>query len=106
MDIRERPIEIEVTYALPDNQIMLRVSLPVGTTAHQAVELSGILGVFPEISLSQNKLGIFGKLVKPGAILRNRDRLEIYRPLMLDPKESRRQRARESKTALSHYDCD
>lgn len=105
MDIRERTIEIEVTYALPDTQIMLRVSLPAGTTAQQAVELSGILGIFPEISLLQNKLGIFGKLVKPGAILHDRDRVEIYRPLMLDPKENRRRRAQEFKTVLSHDDC-
>lgn len=102
MGIRERIIEIEVTYALPHNQIMLRMSVPVGTTAQQAVELSGILGIFPEISLSQNKLGIFGKLVKPGAMLRNHDRVEIYRSLVADPKENRRRRAQEFKTILSH----
>ena len=95
MDIHEQSIEIEVIYALSDNQIIRQVSLPVGTTAQQAVELSGIIGISPEIDLSKNKLGIFGKLVVADAILRNRDRVEIYRPLIVDPKERRRRRAKE-----------
>jgi uncharacterized protein len=95
MDIHERTIEIEVVYALPDNQVMLQLSLPAGTTALQAVELSGIIGIFPEIDLSQNKLGIFGKLVKSDTILHHLDRVEIYRPLIVDPKERRRKRAKE-----------
>ena len=95
MDIHEQSIEIEVIYALSDNQIIRQLSLPVGTTAQQAVELSGIIGIFPEIDLSKNKLGIFGKLVAAGTILHNRDRVEIYRPLIVDPKERRRRRAKE-----------
>ena len=95
MDIHERTIEVEVIYALPDNQVTLQLSLPAGTTAQQAVELSGIIGIFPEIDLSQNKLGIYGKLVKSGTILRHLDRVEIYRPLIVDPKERRRKRAKE-----------
>ncbi|MGH8763961.1 MAG: RnfH family protein [Nitrosospira sp.] len=95
MGIREQTIEIEVAYALPDNQTVLRLDLPAGTTAQQAVEVSGILGIFPEISFPQNKLGIFGKLIKPDTILRSRDRIEIYRPLIVDPKEGRRRRAKE-----------
>ena len=95
MGIHEQSIEIEVIYALSDNQIIRQLSLPVGTTAQQAVELSGIIGIFPEIDLSKNKLGIFGKLVGADAILRNRDRVEIYRPLIVDPKERRRRRAKE-----------
>ncbi|MDN5751668.1 MAG: RnfH family protein [Nitrosospira sp.] len=102
MDIPERTIEIEVTHALPDDQVVLRMSLPEGTTVQQAVALSGILDIFSQIVPSQNKLGIFGKLVQPGATLRNHDRVEIYRPLMVDPKEGRRKRAQEFKTALSH----
>jgi putative ubiquitin-RnfH superfamily antitoxin RatB of RatAB toxin-antitoxin module len=89
-------IEIEVVYALPDNQRVLQLSLPEETTAQQAVEACGILSTFPEIDLSRNKLGIFGRLVKPGTVLRSRDRVEIYRPLTVDPKESRRRRAKES----------
>ena len=99
MGIRERIIEIEVIYAFPDNQMLLRLSLPAGTTAQQAVKASGILGIFPEISFPQNKLGIFGKLVKPDTTLRSRDRVEIYRPLIIDPKEGRRRRAKESEAA-------
>ena len=95
MGIHEQSIEIEVIYALSDNQIIRQLSLPIGTTARQAVELSGIIGIFPEIDLSKNKLGIFGKLVGADAVLRNRDRVEIYRPLIVDPKERRRRRAKE-----------
>jgi hypothetical protein len=61
------------------------------------VQASGILKKFPEIDLAQNKLGIFGKLTKNDTVLRERDRVEIYRPLVADPKEVRRQRAAEGK---------
>lgn len=105
MDTRNYALEIEVVYALPDNQLMRQLSLPVGTTARQAVELSGIVGLFPEIDLSQNKLGIFGKLVKPDAILRDRDRVEIYRPLVVDPKEARRKRAEDFKAVKKNSDA-
>lgn len=91
-------IEIVVVYALPHDQIVRQLHVPAGTTARQAVELSGIGGMFPEIDLSQSKLGIFGKLVKPETILRDRDRVEIYRPLSVDPKDARRKRAEEAKT--------
>ncbi|SOD41446.1 RnfH family protein [Nitrosovibrio sp. Nv4] len=96
MEAPERKVEIEVAYALPENQVMRRLSVPPGTTAEQAVLFSGIIDLFPEIDLSRNKLGIFGKSVKPGMVLRDRDRVEIYRPLIVDPKESRRKRAKES----------
>lgn len=90
-------IGIEVAYALPHDQIVRQLNVPAGTTAKQAVELSGISGMLSEIDLSQNKLGIFGKLVKPDTILNDRDRVEIYRPLAVDPKEARRRRAEEAK---------
>ncbi len=92
-----KPIGIEVAYALPHDQIVLQLNVPAGTTARQAVELSGIGETLSEIDLSQNKLGIFGKLVKPDTILNDRDRVEIYRPLSVDPKEARRRRAEEAK---------
>lgn len=98
MEVHEHKIEIEVVYALPENQIMRRVSVPSGTTARQAVALSAIIDLFPEIDLACNKLGIFGRLVKQGTILCDGDRVEIYRPLMVDPKESRRRRAKEFKS--------
>ena len=85
MEIHERNIDIEVVYALPCNQVTRQLNVPLGTTAEQAVEFSGILRLFPEINLLQNKLGIFGELIKPGTVLRNRDRVEIYRPLIVDP---------------------
>lgn len=90
-------IPVEVAYALPDEQVILRLEVEAGTTARQAVEASGILERFPEIDLEQNKLGIFGKLAKPDTVLRAKDRVEIYRPLIADPKEVRRQRAAEGK---------
>ena len=86
-------IDIEVAYALPWNQVLRHLKVPFGTSAAQAVQFSGICKVFPEIDLLHNSLGIFGKLVKPETILRDHDRVEIYRPLTVDPKEKRRKRA-------------
>jgi uncharacterized protein len=90
-------ILVEVAYALPQQQLIIPVKVAEGATAEQAVQASGILKKFPEIDLAQNKLGIFGKLIKNDAVLRERDRVEIYRPLIADPKEVRRQRAAEGK---------
>jgi uncharacterized protein len=90
-------ILVEVAYALPQQQVILELMVPQGTTAEQAVILSGITAKFPEIDLASNKLGIFGKLIKSDTALRERDRVEIYRPLIADPKEVRRQRAAEGK---------
>ncbi|HUW27825.1 MAG TPA: RnfH family protein [Sulfuriferula sp.] len=90
-------IMVEVAYAQPDMQVILPVSLTAGATALQAIEGSGILEKFPEIDLRQNKIGIFGKLTKPETALRDKDRVEIYRKLIADPKEVRRQRAEEGK---------
>jgi putative ubiquitin-RnfH superfamily antitoxin RatB of RatAB toxin-antitoxin module len=98
MGVHEHKIEVEVVYALPENQVMRQISVPPGTTARQAVELSAIIDLFPEIDLARNKLGIFGRLVKHGAILGDGDRVEIYRPLVVDPKENRRRRAKEFKS--------
>jgi hypothetical protein len=67
--------------------------MPEGTTARQAVERSGILQRFPEIDLDQVNLGIFGQVVSPDAGLRDGDRVEIYRPLIAEPKQARRERA-------------
>jgi putative ubiquitin-RnfH superfamily antitoxin RatB of RatAB toxin-antitoxin module len=90
-------INIEVVYALSDQQTLLRQSVAAGTTVGQAIEQCGVLGKHPEISLAKNKLGIFGKLTKADAVLRDKDRIEIYRALIADPKEVRRQRAEEGK---------
>lgn len=91
-------IEIEVAYALPWKQVLQTLKVPFGTTAKQAVLLSKICEVFPEINILDNGLGIFGKLIKPDTILRDHDRVEIYRSLTVDPKEKRRRRAEISTT--------
>lgn len=90
-------LNIEVCYALPGRQEIFSLKLPVGATVQQAVEASGLLAKYPEIDLKKNKVGIFAKLAKLDAPLRDRDRVEIYRPLLADPKEVRKQRAAEGK---------
>lgn len=90
-------IVVEVVYAQPDEQILLKQSVPAGTTVAEAIHASGVLVRYPEIDLAHNKLGIFGKLAKADTVLRDKDRIEIYRPLIADPKEVRRKRAEEGK---------
>jgi putative ubiquitin-RnfH superfamily antitoxin RatB of RatAB toxin-antitoxin module len=90
-------LNVEVIYALPNKQEIIARKLPEGTTARQAIEASGLLLKYPEIDLAKNKLGVFAKLTKPDAVLRDGDRVEIYRPLIADPKEVRKQRAAEGK---------
>lgn len=90
-------INIEVVYALPHEQTLLKVRVPQSSTVAEAIRISGIIEKYPDIDLSKNKLGIYGKLSKADAILRDKDRIEIYRPLIADPKEIRRQRAEEGK---------
>ena len=90
-------INIEVVYGLPHEQTLLKRSVPVGATVAEAIQLSGILQKYPELNLATSKLGIFGKLTKGDAVLRDKDRIEIYRPLIADPKEVRRKRAEEGK---------
>ena len=90
-------ITIEVAYALPDTQMILEAHVSPDTTVEAAIKASGILEKFPEIDLSVNKVGIFGKLTKPANTLRRGDRIEIYRKLIADPKEVRRRRAAEGK---------
>ena len=90
-------IDVEVVYALADAQDLARLSLPEGRTAMQAIEASGLLAKHPEIDMKKNKIGVFAKLAKADTVLRDRDRVEIYRPLIADPKEVRKQRAAEGK---------
>ena len=86
-------ITVEVAYARPDEQVILPVVVAPGSTVRQAIERSGVLQRFMEIDLQQNKVGIFGKLTKLDSELQANDRVEIYRPLIADPKEVRRARA-------------
>ncbi|MFM1955601.1 MAG: hypothetical protein RIR20_421 [Pseudomonadota bacterium] len=88
---------VEIAYALPAQQVIIPVKLIEGMTAETAIKQSGILDKFPEIDLNVNKIGLFGKLNKLDVELRHLDRVEIYRPLIADPKEVRRQRAEAGK---------
>lgn len=94
-------IAIEVVYALPDKQALLRLSVPRGTRMREAVALSGIASRFPGLDISNCPLGIFGKAVaRPEErVLQEGERVEIYRPLIADPKEVRKQRAARAKAA-------
>ncbi|MDG2018365.1 MAG: RnfH family protein [Porticoccaceae bacterium] len=101
-------ITVEVAYALPDKQILKVLSVPDGTTALEAVQQSGVLQLFPEIDIESTPMGIFSQvlgtkgLAEPGSYqLKAKDRVEIYRPLIVDPKEVRRRRAEESKAQKS-----
>ena len=90
-------MKIEVVYALPTKAELVKLDLAEGSTVQQAVEASGLLAKYPEIDVKKNKFGIYAKLAKADAVLRDRDRVEIYRPLIADPKEVRKQRAAEGK---------
>jgi hypothetical protein len=88
---------IEVAYAIPAEQVILSLEVNDAATIEEAIHQSGILERFPEIDLSQNKVGVFGKLSKLNSTLRPGDRIEIYRPLIADPKAVRRERAAQGK---------
>lgn len=89
-------IAVEVAYALPQKQYLYRIALPVGSTVEQGIQASGILSVRTDIDLAKNKVGIYSRPVKLTDELQDGDRIEIYRPLIADPKELRRQRAEKS----------
>lgn len=89
--------DVEVAYATPHEQLVVIVTCGPGTTIREAIERSRLMDRYPEIDLTQNKVGIYGKLARLDAVLRPRDRIEIYRPLIADPKEIRRQRAEQGK---------
>ncbi len=91
-------LRIEVAYARPERQALIKIRVPRGTSARDAVKLSGIRGQFPEIDLDENPLGIFGRKVAGDKQLSDGDRVEIYRSLKADPREVRRRLAAEGKT--------
>lgn len=92
-------ISVEVAYARPDRQVSIPLAIPPGATIEEVIRHSGILEQFADIDLAINKVGIFGKLKRLDSKPRDGDRIEIYRPLLADPKEARRVRARGSKAA-------
>lgn len=98
------PMTVEVVYALPHRQELVSLRLPPGATVQEAIQSSGVLERSPEIDLSKNKVGIFSRLTRLDTVLRDKDRVEIYRPLLADPKEIRKKRAAEGRGVKTKYD--
>lgn len=98
----EAGLTVEVAYALPDRQRIIRLTVAQGTSMLEAVRLSRIAEYFPGLDVENNAMGIFGKLVAAPAqrVLQDGERVEIYRPLIADPKEVRKQRAARTREAL------
>ena len=94
----ESRITVEVVYARPGEQALERLTVDAGDTVESVIRQSGLLERFPEIDLKANKVGIFGKAAALTATLHDGDRIEIYRPLIADPKEARKKRAAEGKS--------
>ena len=94
-------LSIEVCYALPDRQTLIPLSLPEGATVRSAIDASGVLALHPEIDLANAKTGVYGKLAPLDAPLADHDRVEIYRPLIVDPKLARQRRVDKSRRAGS-----
>lgn len=92
-------IEVEIVYALPDEQIVQTLRVPVGATIAQAIEQSGIMLRYAEIVPGSAVVGIFGRRAELSSVLREFDRIEIYRPLIADPKQSRRARVQRAMKA-------
>lgn len=88
----EAEIRVQVCFAKPGTYVLEDLIVPAGTTAHDAIRRGRIVERFPEIDLTTCRVGIYGKLKPLDIVLRDRDRVEIYRPLLADPKESRRKR--------------
>ena len=86
-------IRIEVVLAMPERQELVSLDVAEGTTIAEAIEISGLPEQLKGIELDINSVGIFGQKTDPEQVLREGDRVEIYRPLIADPKEVRRQRA-------------
>jgi uncharacterized protein len=88
-------LRVQVVYALADRHWLVEIALPEGATVADAIGVSGIEARVPAGEIDPARLGVFGRLVKPGTVLKDGDRVEIYRPLLCDPKDVRRRRARE-----------
>jgi len=93
----KQSINVEVAFAIPDEQVIIPISIAEGTNVEEAIIQSGIKERFPQINLEKDKIGIFSKICKKDAKLRDKDRIEIYRPLIADPKEMRKLRAAQGK---------
>lgn len=110
-NIEAKTILVEVAYALPNEQKIIALDVPVGTTARQAVLMSGIVESFPEIDVEQASMGIFSQVLGTKGLpgpdeyqLQAKDRVEIYRPLVADPKEVRKKRAAQARQRRKEKD--
>ena len=92
-------INVEVVYALPHEQRVFSLTVDKNQTVEEIIKASGVLKIYPEIDLAVNRVGVYSRLIKLNATVRERDRIEIYRPLLADPKEIRRKRAEQAKAA-------
>ena len=97
----EEKIKIEIAYALPHSHYLKTLTVDTGSTVQTAILQSGILQQYAEIDLRENKVGVYGRPVKLTDALKNGDRIEIYRPLLADPKEIRRKRAEQQQRELA-----
>lgn len=86
-------LQVEVVYATPERQARYALRVTQGATVADAIRVSGVCEAFPEIDLARNRVGIHGNLTRPAQLLRDGDRVEIYRALSADPNEARRRRA-------------
>lgn len=98
-------IRVEVVYALPDKQKLLSLQVPVGTTMFEAAQQSGITEQFPELDLASASMGVFGKVEGSPRerVMRDGERVEIYRPLTVDPKDNRKARAQRAKQKKAEH---
>jgi len=92
---------VEVAYALSDKQSLISLEVEEGTTIKEAIEASGVLDTYDQIDLTRDKVGIFSKFATLDTVLREKDRVEIYRPLIADPKKVRKERAAKGKSMRS-----
>ncbi len=97
MSIESDMIHVEVVYALPDEQKVLNLVVNKNLTVEEIIKQSAVLTMYPEIDLAHNKVGVYGRPIRLDAQVRDKDRIEIYRPLLADPKEIRRKRAEQAK---------
>jgi putative ubiquitin-RnfH superfamily antitoxin RatB of RatAB toxin-antitoxin module len=89
----EPDIRVEVAYALPHKQSLIDLTMPAGSTIEDAITVSKVCDIYPQIDLTQSKVGVWNRAAKLSTVLGDGDRVEIYRPLIADPKEVRKRRA-------------
>ncbi|CAM3647330.1 RnfH family protein [Vibrio aquimaris] len=99
MSIESEMIHVEVVYALPHEQRVYTLVVNRAMTVEEIIRQSGVLEQYPEVDLSMNKVGVFSRNIKLDSTVRDKDRIEIYRPLLADPKDIRRKRAEQAKQA-------